>query len=220
MQEQWKAVENYLNDHLVLQDAALEGALAASSEAGLPPIAVAANEGKLLHILARMIGAKKILEIGTLGGYSTIWLGRALADGEKLITLEFDPKHAAVATKNIAEAGLSDRVEVRVGKAIDSLPVLEAEGHGPFDFIFIDADKPSNPAYFEWAMKLSHPGTVIVVDNVVREGRIADEGSQDAGVKGVQKLLDDLSAEKRVVATALQTVGSKGYDGFALIWVL
>lgn len=219
MQEQWKAVESYLTDHLVPHDPALEAALVASEQAGLPPIAVAMNEGKLLHILARMMGAKMILEIGTLGGYSTIWLGRALPDDGKLITLEYDPKHADVATKNIANAGLGDRVEVRVGKAIDSLPVLEAEGQGPFDFIFIDADKPSNPEYFAWAMKLSHPGSLIIVDNVVREGRVADETTEDAGVKGVQKLLDDLAAEKRVIATALQTVGSKGYDGFALIWV-
>jgi predicted O-methyltransferase YrrM len=220
MTEQWKAVESYLTDHLVPHDPVLEDNLAASEEAGLPAIAVAPNEGKLLHILARMIGAKKILEIGTLGGYSTTWLGRALPEDGKLITLEFDPKHAEVATKNIALAGLSGKVEVRVGKAMESLPVLQSEGQGPFDFIFIDADKQSNPDYFAWAMKLSHPGTLIIVDNVVRDGRIVNEESDDAGIKGVQKLLDDLAAEKRVIATALQTVGSKGYDGFALIWVL
>jgi len=219
MSNQWAAVEAYLTDHLVPNDPVLDAALAASEEGGLPAIAVAPNEGKLLHILARMAGARKILEIGTLGGYSTIWLGRALPEGGKLITLEFEPKHAEVASANIKRAGLSDRVEVRVGKALDLLPVVEAEGHGPFDLIFIDADKPSNPDYYRWALKLSKPGSLIIVDNVVREGRVANEELDDPGVKGVQILLDEIAATRGVVATALQTVGSKGYDGLALILV-
>jgi predicted O-methyltransferase YrrM len=220
MSDQWRAVESYLTDHLVPNDPILETALAESEAGGLPNIAVAPNEGKFLHILAKTIGAKKILEIGTLGGYSTIWLSRALPEDGKLITLEFEPKHAEVAKRNLERAGMGSKVEVRVGRAIESLPIVAEEGHGPFDFVFIDADKPSNPDYFAWALKLTRPGSLIVVDNVVRNGRITDEASEDAGVQGVQKLLDVLNAEERVISTALQTVGSKGYDGFSISLVL
>ena len=171
-------------------------------------------------LLAKMVGAKRILEVGTLGGYSTIWLARALPDGGKLITLEADGKHAEVARKNIANAGLAEKVEVRVGAALDTLPKLEAEGAGPFDFVFLDADKPNNPAYFDWALKLARKGSVIVADNVVRWGAITDRASSDPSVKGVRHFLEIVAQEKRVSATAIQTVGAKGHDGFALALVL
>jgi predicted O-methyltransferase YrrM len=219
MLDQWKTVETYLTDHLVPKDDVLESALLASNEAGLPAIAVSPNEGKMLHIYAKMTGAKKILELGTLGGYSTIWLARALPEGGKLISLEFDPKHAEVARKNVERAGLSGKVDIRVGAALDLLPKLEAEKAGPFDFFFIDADKENIPHYLTWALKLSRPGSVIVVDNVIRDGRVADESLDDKNIKGVQKLLDMLATENRVVASAVQTVGSKGYDGIAVIRV-
>ncbi len=173
----------------------------------------------MLELLARSIGARAILEIGTLGGYSTIWLAKALAADGRLISLEFDPRHAEVARANIARAGLSGQVEVRVGRAIDSLPVIELEGRGPFDLVFIDADKPSNPDYFAWALKLTRPGSLIIVDNVVRAGAVADAASQDPMVLGVRRMNAMIAAEPRVLATAVQTVGSKGHDGFAMILV-
>lgn len=218
-QSQWTVIDDYLTAALLPPDAALDAALAASEAAGLPSIAVAPNQGRMLHILARSIGARRILEIGTLGGYSTIWLGRALPADGRLISLEFDPHHAEVARGNIARAGLGDRVEVRTGRAIDSLPVLAGERGGPFDLVFIDADKPSNPDYFAWAMKLIRPGGLIIVDNVVRGGAVADAASQDANVIGVRRMNAMIAAEPRAVATAVQTVGSKGHDGFALIFV-
>ncbi|WP_437678946.1 O-methyltransferase [Sorangium sp. So ce131] len=218
-QEQWNAVDQYIADQLVTADAALEAALADSAAAGLPAINVAPNQGKLLQLLARIQGARSVLEIGTLGGYSTIWLARALPAGGRVITLEVDRKHAEVARANIARAGLSEVVEVRLGRALDLLPQLAAEGRGPFDFIFIDADKPSNPDYFAWALKLSRRGSVIVIDNVVRRGAVADAGSDDPNVQGARRLHEALAAEPRVSATAIQTVGSKGYDGFAIALV-
>jgi len=218
-QDQWIAIDRYLTDALLPPDEALEAALAASDAGGLPAIAVAPNQGRMLELFARSIGARRILEIGTLGGYSTIWLGRALPSDGRLISLEFDPHHAEVARNNILHAGLADRVEVRVGRAVDNLPGLEAEGAGPFDMVFIDADKPSNPDYFAWAMKLTRPGSLIIVDNVVRAGAVANAASSDPNVLGVRKMNEMIAAEPRVLATAVQTVGSKGHDGFAMILV-
>lgn len=209
----WDKVDRYISDKLVGDDAALEAALKASDAAGLPAIAVSPPQGKQLHILARMIGARRILEIGTLGGYSTIWLARAVPAGGSVVTLEYDPTHAEVARENIARAGLADRVEVRVGAALDNLPALE--GGEPFDFFFIDADKVNNPNYYEWAVKLSRPGSVIVVDNTVRGGAIAED-STEPNVAGTRALYDKVGADKRVTATAVQTVGGKGYDGFLI----
>jgi predicted O-methyltransferase YrrM len=198
---------------MVPSDAALEEALRSTAEAGMPAIAVSPTQGRLLMLLAQSVGARRILEIGTLGGYSTIWLARGLADGGRLITLEADPKHAEVARRNIARAGLSDAVEVRLGRAIDTLPGLE----GPFDFIFIDADKVNYPEYFSWAVKLSRTGSLIIADNVVRKGAVIDEESSDANVQGVRRFHALVGADKRVSATVIQTVGSKGYDGFAIM---
>jgi predicted O-methyltransferase YrrM len=216
---QWSDVDRYINDLLIPPDGALDGALEASVAAGLPAIAVAPNQGKLLHLMARMLNARSILEIGTLGAYSTIWLARALAPGGRLITLEFDPRHAAVATENIARAGLSDVVELRVGRAIDTLPQLEREGFASFDLVFIDADKESIREYFEWALRLTHAGSLIVVDNVIRAGAVVDAESDDSKVQGVRRFNELLARETRVSATTIQTVGSKGYDGltFALV---
>jgi predicted O-methyltransferase YrrM len=219
-QERWTAVDDYLTDLVVRPDKALLAAQESASAAGLPPIAVAPNQGKLLHLLATLAGARTILEIGTLGGYSTIWLARALPEEGSLVTLEIDPRHAEVAGVNIERAGLADRVEVRVGPALDTLPVLAAEGRGPFDLIFIDADKPGNADYFRWALRLSRPGSLIVVDNVVRGGSIVDEGSDNPAVQGTRRVLDAIAAEPRVSATVIQTVGSKGHDGLAIALVL
>jgi predicted O-methyltransferase YrrM len=214
-QERWSQVDDYLGEVLVSSDSALDAARAASTAAGLPDIAVAPNQGKLLNLLARLIGARSILEIGTLGGYSAIWLARALPESGRLITLEADPKHAEVARANIRAAGLADVVDVRLGAALDTLPSLE----GPFDLVFIDADKPNIPHYFEAALRLSHPGTLIIVDNVIRKGAVADASSTDPSIVGIRKMHELIAAEPRVDATALQTVGAKGYDGltFALV---
>ena len=216
-QELWNAVDQYVNDSLGLSDAALEAALTESAAAGLPSIVVAPNQGKMLHLLASAIGARRILEIGTLGGYSTIWLARALPAGGRLITLEVDAKHAEVARANIGRAGLSDVVELRVGPALETLPLLAAEGCGPFDLIFIDADKASIPDYFRWALKLARRGSLIIVDNVVRKGAVMDAASEDPNVKGVRRFNEMVAAEPRVSGTVIQTVGSKGYDGFAMV---
>lgn len=205
-------VDAYIEDMLVGEDPALEGALAATRAAGIPEIQVSAAQGKWLHLLAKAMGARRILEVGTLAGYSTIWLARALPPGGRVVTLEIDPHHAAVAKENLARAGLAERVDVRVGPAIDALPKLE----GPFDLVFIDADKESNAAYFEWAVELGRPGTVIVVDNVVREGEVLDAVSDDPRVVGTRKLFERVGGERRVDATAVQTVGSKGWDGFLM----
>ncbi len=218
-QERWLAVDRYLTDLLIPADPALDAALAASAAAGLPPINVAPNQGRLLELLARVQGARSILEIGTLGGYSTIWLARALPPDGRLVTLESEPKHAEVARANIDRAGLADMVEVRVGPALETLPRLAADGVGQFDLTFIDADKPSTPDYFRWALELSRPGSLIIVDNVVRGGAVIDDGSDDAGIQGVRRFNELLAAEPRVRATAIQTVGSKGYDGVAIALV-
>lgn len=216
----WSAVDGYITDLLVPADEALTEALRASDAAGLPSIAVAPNQGKFLMLLAQMAGASRILELGTLGGYSTIWLGRALPPEGRLITLEYAPKHAEVARANLVRAGLGEQVEVRVGAALDTLPQLDAEGLKPFDFIFIDADKNNYPDYFTWALRLSRPGTVIVADNVIRKGGVIDPKSEDPLIRGVRRFNELVAAESRVTATEVQTVGSKGYDGFALIRVL
>jgi predicted O-methyltransferase YrrM len=215
-QRLWTAVDRYFSEKLALNDATLDATLAANAAADLPAIDVAPNQGKLLQLLSKLVGARKILEIGTLGGYSTIFLARALPTDGRVITLEFNAKHADVAYENIRRAGLLDRVEIRVGAALDNLRKIAAEGLAPFDLIFIDADKPNNPAYFEWAMKLSRVGTLILCDNVVREGKVIEADCADAAVQGARKFFDKLAAESRVSATALQTVGSKGHDGFAI----
>ena len=218
-QEQWAAVDRYLTELLVPPDPALDGALAASADAGLPAINVSPLQGQLLHLLALARGARDILEVGTLGGYSTIWLARALAPGGRLVTLEAEPEHASIARANLARAGLNSAVELRLGRALETLPQLAAEGYGPFDLVFIDADKPSIPEYFGWALKLSRPGTLIVVDNVVRGGKVADPASDDPDVQGVRRFFERLAAEPRVRAAAVQTVGVKGHDGLALALV-
>jgi predicted O-methyltransferase YrrM len=218
--EKWTAVDRYITDLLVPGDAALEQALADSAAADLPAINVTPNLGKLLWMLAKIQGARRILEIGTLGGYSTIWLARALPSDGKLVTLEIDPKNAEIARSNIARAGLSAVVDLRLGKAIDSLAQLAKDKPEPFDLVFIDADKPSNPDYFTWALKLTRPGSIIIVDNVVRDGEVINAASKDRSVQGVRRLNEMLAAEPRVSATALQTVGSKGYDGFAIALVV
>jgi predicted O-methyltransferase YrrM len=219
-QAQWTAIDEYITDQLVRSDPALDAAIEASDRAGLPAIQVAPNQGKLLHLLARTQGARSILEIGTLGGYSTIWLARALPKGGKVITLEIDPKHAEVARSNIARAQLSDTVEVRVGPALETLAAMVAEERGAFDLVFIDADKASTPQYFEWALKLTRPGSLIIVDNVVRHGAVIDAFSDDPNVKGIRRLNELLASEPRVIATAIQTVGSKGHDGLAFALVI
>jgi predicted O-methyltransferase YrrM len=212
-------VDEYVNSLVVCPDDALQDALKETDAAGLPAIAVSAPQGKLLHLMARMIGAQRVLEIGTLGAYSTVWLARALPAGGRVISLEIDPHHADVARANLARAGVDQVAEVRVGAALDLLPALVAEGAGPFDLTFIDADKANIPAYFDWSVKLSRPGSVIVVDNVVRNGALADASSEDPNVAGVRRLHDELSRRDDVSATTIQTVGSKGYDGFTLALV-
>ncbi len=219
-QETWTAVDEYVAGLLAPHDEALEAALRASDEAGLPAIQVSPSQGKLLYLLAKSIGARQILEFGTLGGYSTIWLGRAIADGGRLVTLEAESRNAEVAGGNIERAGLGDLVEVRVGPALDQLPRLEAEGAGPFDLTFIDADKVHTPDYFAWALDHSHPGSLIVCDNVVRFGRLADPESDDPTIPAQRRLHEVLAAESRVEATTIQTVGSKGHDGFSLALVV
>ncbi len=215
----WSAVDGYIVDLLLPPDEALSATLEASAAADLPPISVAPNQGKLLELLARMQGARRILEIGTLGGYSTIWLARGLSPGGRLISLEAAPKHADVARANIARAGLADRVDVLTGAAAGSLAELVSEGCEPFDLIFIDADKESYAEYLGWAMKLSRPGTVIIADNVIRKGAVTDPECEDPRVQGIRRFYDRLAAEPRLTSTAIQTVGSKGYDGFAIALV-
>jgi predicted O-methyltransferase YrrM len=220
--DQWTAVDRYISEKLVQADPALDAAAEASAAAGLPPIAVSAPQGKLLNLLARSIGARNILELGALGGYSTIWLARALASGGRLVTLEANPEYAALARANVARAGLADVVELRVGAALDTLPKLAAEGGEPFDLIFIDADKKNTPNYFTWALELSRPGSLIIADNVIRDGAVTDPDSDDPTVQGSQRLHEMLSSEQagqRVSATTIQTVGIKGYDGFTLALV-
>jgi len=212
----WTAVDAYFNEHLSPSDPVLQAALEASAAAGLPAIAVAPNQGKLLMLLAQSVVATRVLEIGTLGGYSTIWLGRGLPKNGRLISLELEARHAVVARGNIDRAGLSGIVEVKTGRAIDLLPHLAEQGQGPFDLIFIDADKASSSDYFDWAVKLARPGGLIVVDNVVRHGAVVDGLSQDPSVQGVRRLATHVQADPRVDATVIQTVGEKGYDGFLI----
>jgi predicted O-methyltransferase YrrM len=218
--ERWTAVDEYVGGLLAPHDEVLELALRTSEEAGLPVIQVSPPQGKLLYLLAKTLRAASILEFGTLGGYSTIWLGGALAEGGRLITLEAEPRYAEVAAGNIAAAGLGDVVDLRVGSALDLLPGLEQEGAGPFDLTFIDADKVHSPEYFTWALERSRPGSLIVCDNVVRDGRLADADSEDPAIQAQRRLHEQFAAEPRVEATTIQTVGAKGYDGFSLALVV
>ncbi len=217
--DRWQQVDRYLTETLVPALPAFEAAVAASDAAGLPAIQVAPNQGRLLELLARALRARAILEIGTLGGYSTLWLARGLAPGGRVVTLEREPLHAEVARANFARAGYAEIIELREGAALDLLPVLAQEGAGPFDLVFIDADKPSLPEYFTWSLRLARPGALIVVDNVVREGEVANAESDDPAVQGVRRMNALIAAESRVSATAIQTVGSKGHDGFAFVLV-
>lgn len=219
-QEQWTAVDDYLHSLFAPHDDVLDAVLRSAREAGLPEIQVQPMLGKMLEVMIRSIQARSVLEIGTLGGYSSIWMARALPPDGRVITLEADPKHAEVARANFAYAGVADKVEVIEGRGLDTLPKLAADGRGPFDFVFIDADKPSYTGYLEWALKLTHPGSMIVADNVVRNGGVIDANSQDQTVQGVRRFLDALAAETRLVTTAVQTVGTKGYDGFSVSVVL
>jgi predicted O-methyltransferase YrrM len=214
--EVWDLVDRYFADRFALNDPILEAALRAADAGGLPPIQVSALQGRLLHLLVQLQGARRILEVGTLGGYSTIWMARALPLGGRIITLELDPHHSEVARANFERAGVADRVEVRVGRAVDSLAQLDAEGAGPFDFVFIDADKESYPAYLEWAVRLSRPGTLLVADNVIRNGAIVDPNHPDPRVQGIRKFFELMAAEPRLTAAPVQMVGSKGYDGWAI----
>ncbi|WP_043641894.1 O-methyltransferase [Chromobacterium haemolyticum] len=214
MQAEWSGLDRYYTAALQVEDSALNSALSANAAAGLPAQDVSPLQGRFLHILARLMQAKRVLEIGTLGGYSTIWLARALPPGGRVVTLEANPAHADTARANLAAAGVAEKVELREGPALDSLPLLA--GGEPFDLIFIDADKPNNPAYLEWALKLARPGAAIVGDNVARGGAVANVVSQDPSVRGVRRFLEDMGTEPRLTATALQTVGVKGWDGFSI----
>ena len=220
MQDVWTAVDSYFGDLLIARDEKLDAALAANQKAGLPAIDVSRLQGKFLELLVRISGARRILEIGTLGGYSTIWLARGLPEGGRIVTLEFDPHHAEVARANLEHAGVVDRVDLRVGRAIDTLPTLENTADSPFDLIFIDADKESYPEYLDWTLRLSRVGTVIVADNVVREGKVVEADCDDERVQGVRRFTERLAAEPRLSATVLQNVGTKGYDGLALAVVV
>ncbi len=219
MKDQWTAVDAWLDARLVHEDDTLTAAVRDSTAQGLPAIAVSPSQGKLLHQLALMVGARRILEVGTLGGYSAIWMARALPADGRLVTLEIEPHHAEVARANLARAGVADRVEIRVGPALETLPRLAAEGAGPFDLAFIDADKQSNPEYFDWALRMSRVGSMIVIDNVVREGSVLEEASRDPSVLGVRRLIEKIGREPRVTTTAIQTVGVKGWDGLAFALV-
>jgi predicted O-methyltransferase YrrM len=218
-QKMWTEVDEYFGDHLLKSDAALDAILAANRKAGLPPIDVTPLQGKFLELLVRMSSARRVLEIGMLGGYSTAWMARALPSDGRVISLELEQRHADIARKNLESVNLSDRVEIRVGRAADSLQKLVAEKAAPFDLIFIDADKAGYPDYLDWSLKLSRPGTVIVADNVVREGAVIDPKSADPNVQGVRRFTEKLAAEPRLTATALQTVSSKKHDGLILATV-
>jgi predicted O-methyltransferase YrrM len=215
----WGRVDDYIADRLVHEDAALAAALIANAAGGLPPMDVSAVQGKFLNLMVRITGARRVLELGTLGGYSTIWMARALPADGQLVTLEYDPNHAAVARSNIERAGLSDKVTIHVGAAVDTLPVVAKQHPEPFDFIFIDADKPSNPIYLDWAVKLSRPGTVIILDNVIRDGKVLDPDNSDPRIIGTRAAYDIIGSHPRLQATALQTVGAKGWDGFSIMLV-
>lgn len=212
----WAEVDRYICETIPHNDAALDAVAKANAAAGLPAIDVSAPQGKLLHVLALAVGAKRVLEIGTLGGYSTIWMARALPADGQVVTLEFSPKHAEVARKNLDAAGVGGKVEIRIGAAAESLEKMAAEGVAPFDLIFIDADKKNNPVYVLWALKLARKGTVIIVDNVIRSGGVLDAKTDDADVRGTRAMFDLVGKEARLTATAVQTVGSKGHDGFVI----
>jgi len=217
--DRWAAVDRYLAAAFVHRDAGLDAAAAAREAAGLPPVDVSPGEGKLLYLLARVREARAILEVGTFAGYSTTWLARALPPDGRLVTLEIDPARAALARANVARAGLATRVDMRVGPALDTLPRLAAEGAGPFDLIFLDADKRNNPGYLEWSLRLARPGTLIVADNIVRGGAVADPETRDPDALGVRRFNEMVAADPRLAAAAMQTVGAKGWDGLALVLV-
>jgi predicted O-methyltransferase YrrM len=219
-QDVWTEVDNYIGGELMHEDPDLTAVLRANAEAAMPAHDVSPTQGKLLHLLARIHGARQILEIGTLGGYSTIWLARALPPDGRLTSLEIDATRAQVARANLSRCGLDGRVDVRIGPALDTLQTLKSEGAGPFDLVFIDADKPNNPNYLEWALTLSRPGSIIIADNVVRDGAVVDPQSSDPNVRGIRRFLEAMGRHPRLTATAIQTVGVKGYDGFALAIVL
>jgi len=216
MKNTWTEVDEYFGDLLAPRDELLDAALEANEKAGLPAIGVSRLQGKFLFLLVKILQARRVLEIGTMGGYSTIWMARALPAGGQVVTLEVDPKHAEVARENLGRTGMLERVDLRLGRALDTLANLHAAGAGPFDLVFIDADKENNPGYLEWAMKLARPGTVIVVDNVVRDGRVIDAGTSDLDLLGTRRMAEMMATHPRLSATAMQTVGAKGYDGFAL----
>ena len=218
-QPSWSDVDQFIAGRLLPADPVLDAILSANAAAGLPAIDVSPTQGKLLHLIARMIAARHILEIGTLGGYSTVWLARALPANGTIVTLEASPRHAEVARANIARAGLADRVDLRIGPALDTLPAIETEASAPFDLIFIDADKINSPSYLAWALRLSRPGTVIIADNVIRQGAVLEPDSHDPAVQGVRALYDMLATEHHLDATALQTVGAKGWDGLVIALV-
>ena len=219
-QARWTEVDHYLDEVLVGSDPALDAALADVDAAGMPAISVTPTLGKLLYILARMVGARRILEVGTLGGYSTIWLARAVPARGQVVSLEIDAGNAAVAAASLQRAGVADRVDIRIGRAVDTLAALEVAGVEPFDLVFIDADKQSNPEYLAWALRLTHVGSVIIVDNVVRGGAVADSTTTDPSILGIRRMNELIAAEPRLLTTAIQTVGSKGYDGFAIALVV
>ena len=219
-QARWTEVDRYLDEVLVGSDPALDAALADVDAAGMPAISVTPTLGKLLYILARMVGARRILEVGTLGGYSTIWLARAVPARGQVVSLEIDAGNAAVAAASLQRAGVADRVDIRIGRAVDTLAALEVAGVEPFDLVFIDADKQSNPEYLAWALRLTHVGSVIIVDNVVRGGAVADSTATDPSILGIRRMNELIAAEPRLLTTAIQTVGSKGYDGFAIALVV
>jgi len=219
-QARWTEVDRYLDEVLVGSDPALDAALDDVDAAGMPAISVTPTLGKLLYILARMVGARRILEVGTLGGYSTIWLARAVPARGQVVSLEIDAGNAAVAAASLQRAGVADRVDIRIGRAVDTLAALEVAGVEPFDLVFIDADKQSNPEYLAWALRLTHVGSVIIVDNVVRGGAVADSTATDPSILGIRRMNELIAAEPRLLTTAIQTVGSKGYDGFAIALVV
>lgn len=219
-QKFFEAVDRYVGQMLAPEDDALQAVSRSIAEAGMPQISISPNQGKFLQVMARLCGARHILEIGTLAGYSTIWMARALPPGGRLITIEFDPKHAGVAQKNLERAGVEKQVDLRIGKALDVLPRLKEENVGAFDLVFIDADKPPYAEYFEWALKLTRPGSLIVADNVIREGKVLDPNTADEMVKGAQRFNALLARTAKVTATIIQTVGAKEHDGMALAVVL
>jgi predicted O-methyltransferase YrrM len=218
-QDRWTAVDTFIDESLLGADTVLDGVLKASAAAGLPSIAVSSSQGKFLFIMAKAIGARRILELGTLGGYSGIWLARALPAGGHLVTVEVEPKHAEVARRSFEQAGVAGVVDLRVGRALDVLPQLEAERPAPFDLVFIDADKGHYAEYLDWAVRLCRPGALVIADNVVRDGAVIDATSQDPSVRGVRRFVDRLGADRQVTGTVIQTVGAKGYDGLAVILV-